>query len=98
MIRVDTLTSRRKSATSPCAKNGFCRFQHQMWVNRSLDAPQQTLDLRHIVVLDRCCVTVIPVNSDRTPTRLDNGSKIGGASLPANAVASFEESGLVAGH
>jgi hypothetical protein len=38
-----------------------------------------------------CCPTVIPV-------RLDNRSKIGGTSLPANSVANFEKSRLVAGH
>ena len=43
-------------------------------------------------------MTVIPINGDPTPIRLDNRSKIGGTRSPANAVAYFEESGLFAGH
>ena len=42
--------------------------------------------------------TVIPINGDRIPRRPDNSTKIARRGSPANAVAEFKESGLVAGH
>jgi hypothetical protein len=47
---------------------------------------------------DRVRVAIIPRDSDSTPSRSDNRALIGCAGFPANAVASFEKSGLVAGH
>jgi hypothetical protein len=46
-----------------------------------------------------CCggVAVIPINDDVTPGNSDNRAKVGGAMVPANAVANFEFSRLVAG-
>jgi hypothetical protein len=43
-------------------------------------------------------VTVIPIDSDSTPSRPDNRAKIDCHCAPANAVADAECSGLVAGH
>jgi hypothetical protein len=54
--------------------------------------------LRHVVVLNRIGLTIIPSDSDSVPNRFDNRAKISGAMIPANAVAYFENSGLIAGH
>jgi hypothetical protein len=56
------------------------------------------LNLRHIVVLNRSHVTVIPRYGDFAPSRSDYRAKIGRRGSPANAVEGLEESGLVAGH
>ena len=42
------------------------------------------LNLRHVVVLNRSRVTVVPRNGDITPCGRDHCSYIGGAMLPAN--------------
>jgi hypothetical protein len=47
---------------------------------------------------DRVCVPIIPRDSYSAPIRSNNCALIGGTRFPANAVASFEKSGLVAGH
>jgi hypothetical protein len=41
---------------------------------------------------------VIPVNGDPAPSDPDDRTKVRGSDAPANAVAYFEKSGLVAGH
>jgi hypothetical protein len=56
------------------------------------------LDLRHVVVLNRSRVTIIPRYGDITPCRSDDRAEIGGAILPANAVVDLKKSGLIAGH
>ena len=56
------------------------------------------LYLRHVVVLNRSRVAVIPRYCDTTPRRSDHRAEIGGAILPANAVVDLENSGLIAGH
>jgi hypothetical protein len=57
---------------------------------------------RSICVMLLCrtefCVSVIPIDCDSAPIRPDNCALIGGACFPANSVANFEKSGLVAGH
>src|SRR3954462_3970887 len=56
------------------------------------------LYLRHVVVLYRSRVTVIPRNRNAAPCCSDDGTDIGDAMLPANAVVDFKKSGLIAGH
>ena len=55
-------------------------------------------NLRHVIMSDRVCVSVIPFDGDSAPNRSDNCALIGGTRFPANAVAYLEKSGLVAGH
>ena len=43
-------------------------------------------------------MTVIPIDGNSTPSRSDDRAAIRETVVPANAVANFEESGLVAGH
>jgi hypothetical protein len=56
------------------------------------------LNLSHVIMLDSVHVSIIPRDCDAAPSRSDNRALIGCAGFPANAVASFEKSGLVAGH
>ena len=53
------------------------------------------LNLRHIVVTDSVSVPIIPRDSDSTPRRCDNRTKVSRSKSPANAVTGPEESGLV---
>jgi hypothetical protein len=48
------------------------------------------LNLRHVIMSDRVCLSIIPRDSDSAPSRSDNGAKIGDARFPANAVADVE--------
>jgi hypothetical protein len=43
-------------------------------------------------------VTVIPINGDSIPSRSDDRAKVRCSNAPANAVADFKESGLIARH
>jgi hypothetical protein len=54
--------------------------------------------LRHIVAPNETRVIVVPTNSDFAPSRSGHRTKIGRALFPANAVADFESSGLLASH
>jgi hypothetical protein len=65
-------------------------------VSSNLD--RHPFDLSHVIMLDNVFVAVIPRDCDSAPCRSDNCALIGRAGFPANAVASFEKSGLVAGH
>lgn len=56
------------------------------------------LNLPHVVVRNRTLFSVIPFNGNFTPRRSGNRTKIGLARTPTNAVASFQKSGLFAGH
>jgi hypothetical protein len=54
--------------------------------------------LRHIVVLDSVGVAIVPSDGHTAPICSDNGALIGDTRFPANTVANFEKSGLIAGH
>jgi hypothetical protein len=54
--------------------------------------------VRHIVVIDRIGLPVIPFDGDFAPRRSDDGTKIAGRRVPTDAVANFKKPGLFAGH
>jgi hypothetical protein len=57
-----------------------------------------TLNLSHIVVKNGLLAAIIPLNGYASPILFSDRALIGGRLAPTNAVASFEKSGLVAGH
>ena len=77
------LSQRRASPFSPPALSAFA---------------QHSLYLLHIVVVYRNCATIIPSYDNAAPSVALDRAKIGCGGFPANAVASFQESGLFAGH
>jgi hypothetical protein len=59
---------------------------------------QQPFYLAHIIVTNRIGLSVIPINGDFAPRRADNDPKIVGRCGPADLIAYFEKSGLLAVH
>jgi hypothetical protein len=56
------------------------------------------LDLPHVVMLDGLLAAIIPFDGYACPVRFSDGATVGLIVSPANAVASFQKSGLFAGH
>jgi len=78
----------------------------QTLASRSLDGNlnaiklfrQRPFYLAHIVVTNRISLAVVPFDSDFAPRRADNDTKISGRCGPADLIAYFEKSGLLADH
>jgi hypothetical protein len=64
----------------------------------TLRFPEGTLDLSHVIMAYRITFSIVPSNGDFTPRRSDNRTKVSCRSCPANTVAGFEDSGLIASH
>jgi hypothetical protein len=60
--------------------------------------PEHTLNLRHLIMAHRITFSIVPSNGDFTPRRSDNRTKVSCLRSPANTVAGFEASGLIASH
>jgi hypothetical protein len=78
--------------------NGNLSERNQQYFYQSSYLRRHPLNLRHVVVLNRIGLTIIPSNGDPAPCGPYHGAEIGGATFPANPVAYFEKSGLIAGH
>jgi hypothetical protein len=59
---------------------------------------QHPFNLRHIVVKNGLQAAIIPLYCYAHPIRFSDSANITGRGSPTNAVAYFEQSGLVAGH
>jgi hypothetical protein len=59
---------------------------------------RHTLDLHHIIMMNRTGAPVIPIYYHAAPSVVRDRAKIGCRRSPANAVADFEQSRLFAGH
>jgi hypothetical protein len=59
---------------------------------------RHALNLPHIVVRNRTCLSVIPINRNFTPNRSDNRTEIGCRASLTDPITGLEGSGLVAGH
>jgi hypothetical protein len=65
---------------------------------RSCRIGGRALDLRHVIMAYRIGFAVVPRNRDLAPRRCDNLTKVSCGGSPANTVAGFEASGLIASH
>ena len=84
-----------KEAGAPAGQTARHLVSFRTSLNGSIRHP---FNLRHVVVLNRRVVAVIPVNRNLAPRCSNNRTKIVRRGAPAKAVADFQESGLVAGH